>query len=127
MFTVLLHYCFLFYRTVTREEKMYLDSCKEMVETGEEIRRGEQKKRKLEQSLEEVNGQLQVLNRHYTFLQQKNFRLKAAYLKKSMFTRTSVTPVRSIVETPSNIDSDFGDDDSDDLVKACEQAENKDI
>ena len=102
---------------------MYLDSCKEMVETGEEIRRGEQKKRKLEESLEQVNGQLLVLNRHYTHLQQKNFRLKAAYVKKSMFKKPSVSQVTGIVQKASKVDCDFEDDDSEDLVKACEQAE----
>ena len=102
---------------------MYLDSCKEMVVTGEEIRRGDLKKCKLEESLEAVNGQLLVMNRHYTFLQQKNFHLKAAYLKKLTFTKPTVSQVTGIVQKARKVECDFEDDDSEDLVRACEQVE----
>ena len=40
---------------------MYLDSCKDLVKTREDIRWAEGRKRKLEEELEEVNGQLFVM------------------------------------------------------------------
>ena len=43
---------------------MYLDSCKDLVETREDIRWAEGRKRKLEEELEEVNGQLFVMYKH---------------------------------------------------------------
>ena len=106
---------------------MYLDSCKEMVEKGESIRRGEQKKCKLEESLEEVNGQLVVLNRHYTQLQQRNYRLKAAYMKKLTFTTPSVGHVKGIVKQDSKVESEFADDDNENLVRACKETEEGNI
>ena len=43
---------------------MYLDSCKDLVKTRDDIRWAEGRKQKLEEELEEVNGQLFVMYKH---------------------------------------------------------------
>ena len=69
-----------FYRSVSREEKMYLNLCKDLVETREDIRQAEGRKRKLEEELEEVNGQLFVMYKHLNSEEPRNMRLKTSYV-----------------------------------------------
>ena len=119
----LLYIC---YRTVSREEKLYLDSCKDLVETREDIRWSEGRKRKLEEELEEVNGQLFVMNKHLSSEEQRNTRLKAAYIRKLRFSGQNVTSVgggRYIVRQDSKNDSQFEEMDDYQLVSECEKAE----
>ena len=67
---------------MTREEKTYLDSCKEMIEMDRDIKVAERRKRKIQDDLDEVNGQLHSMQRHFKDLEKKNIRLKAAYVRK---------------------------------------------
>lgn len=116
----------IFYRTVSREEKLYLDSCKDLVETRDDIRWNEGRKRKLEDELEEVNGQLFVMNRHLASEEQRNTRLKLAYVRKLKFSGQDVTSVgmgKYIIREHSTNDSQFDDMDDDKLVSACEKVE----
>ena len=69
-----------FYRSVSREEKLYLDSCKDLVETRDDIRWAEGRKRKLEEELEEVNGQLFVMYKLLSSEELRNTHLKASYV-----------------------------------------------
>ena len=71
-----------FYRSVSCEEKLYLDSCKDLVETRDDIRWAEGRKLKLEEELEEVNGQLFVMYKHFSSKEPRNTRLKASYVQK---------------------------------------------
>ena len=64
------------------EEKNYLDSCKKTVEVDHDIKEVEQCKWKIEYTLDEVNGQLLVLQKCYKHLETKNMCLKAAYVRK---------------------------------------------
>ena len=112
----------IFYRTVSREEKLYLDSCKDLVETRDDIRWNEGRKRKLE----EVNGQLFVMNRHLASEEQRNMCLKLAYVRKLKFSGQDVTSVgmgKYIIREGSKNDSQFEDMDDDKLVSACEKVE----
>ena len=69
-----------FYRSVSREEKLYLDLCKDLVETRDDIRWAEGRKRKLEEELEEVNGKLFVMYKHLSSEEPRNTHLKASYV-----------------------------------------------
>ena len=69
-----------FYRSVSHEEKLYLDSCKDLVETRDDIRWAEGRKRELEEELEEVNGQLFVMYKHLSVEEPRNTHLKASYV-----------------------------------------------
>ena len=59
---------------------MYLDLCKDLVETRDDIRWAEGKKQKLEEELEEVNGQLFVMYKHLNSEEPRNMCLKASYV-----------------------------------------------
>ena len=83
----------IFYRTVSREEKLYLNSFKDLVEAREDIKWNEGRKQKLEDELEEVNGQLFVMNRHLASEEQRNMCLKLAYVRKLKFSGQNVTSV----------------------------------
>ena len=116
----------IFYRTVSHEEKLYLDSCKDLVETRDDIRWNEGRKRKLEDELEEVNGQLFVMNRHLASEEQRNMHLKLAYVCKLKFSGQDVTSVgmgKYIIREDSKNDSQFEDIDDDKLISVCEKAE----
>ena len=115
----------IFYRTVSHEEKLYLNSCKDLVETRDDIRWNEGRKRKLEEELE-VNGQLFVMNRHLASEEQRNMRLKLAYVRKLKFSGQDVTSVgmgKYIIREDSKNDSQFEDMDDDKLVSTCEKVE----
>ena len=115
---------------VSREEKLYLDSCKDLVETREDIRWAEGRKRKLEDELEEVNGQLFVMTRHLTSEEQRNTRLKAAYVRKLKFSGQTVPSVggeKYRVRVESKVDGQFDEIDDEQLVSVCEKVEEKNI
>ena len=112
---------------VSREEKLYLDSCKDLVETREDIRWAEGRKRKLEEELEEVNGQLFVMTRHLTSEEQRNMRLKVAYVRKLKFSGQSVSGGKYRVRVESKVDGQFDEMDDEQLVSACEKVEENDI
>ena len=57
---------------MSREEKNYLDSCKEMVEVHHDIKEAEQCKRKIQDTLDEVNDQLLIMQKHYKYLETRN-------------------------------------------------------
>ena len=59
---------------------MYLDSCKYLVKTREDIIWVEERKQKLEEELEEVNGQLFVMYKHLNSEEPRNMHLKASYV-----------------------------------------------
>ena len=67
------------------EEKNYIDSCKKMVEVDHDIKEVEQCKQKIQYTLDEVNGQLLVLQKCYKHLETKNMCLKAAYVRNLKF------------------------------------------
>ena len=106
---------------------MYLDSCKDLVETREDIRWAEGRKRKLEEELEEVNGQLFVMYKHLSSEEPRNMRLKASYVRKLRFSGQNVASVgrgKYVVKQEFNCDSQFDEIDDKQLVSVCEKAEN---
>ena len=70
----------MYFYSVSREEKLYLYSCKDLVETRDDIRWAEGRKRKLEEELEEVNGQLFVMYKYLSSEEPRNACLKASYV-----------------------------------------------
>ena len=78
------------YRVVTREEKNYLNSCKDIVDLNMKIKAVEGRKRKAEQNLEEAEGQLKMLKMQYNNLEKRNIRLKEAYQRKLKFSPAKV-------------------------------------
>ena len=67
------------------KEKNYLDSCNEMVEVDHNIKEAEGNKQKIQDTFDEGNGQLLVMQRHYKYLETRNMHLKAAYVRKLKF------------------------------------------
>ena len=57
-----------------------MDLCKDLLETREDIRWAEGRKQKLEEELEEVNGQLFVMYKHLSSEEPRNTHLKASYV-----------------------------------------------
>ena len=105
---------------------MYLDSCKDLVETRDDIRWAEGRKRKLEEELEEVNGQLFVMYKHLNSEEPRNMRLKASYVRKLRFSGQNVASVggeKYVVKEESKFDSQFEEIDDKELVNVCEKAE----
>ena len=80
----------------------------------------------MEDELEEVNGQLFVMNRHLASEEQRNMRLKLAYVHKLKFSGQDVTSVgmgKYIIREDSKNDSQFEDIDDDKLISVGEKAE----
>ena len=75
---------------MSHKEKNYLDSCKKMVEVDHDIKEIEQRKRKIQYTLDQVNGQLLVMQKCYKYLEAKNMCLKAAYVRKLKFSQQKV-------------------------------------
>ena len=82
-----------------------------------EMRQLEDRKRKIEDSLEEVNGQLLSLKRRYTNVGKRNTRLRSAYVRKLKF-----SPEKVVKDNISS-EFDFEEIDNDELISACVQAE----
>ena len=89
-----------------------------------DIKQLEQSKQKIEDDLEEVNGQLSSLKKHYTDMEKRNTRLRSAYVRKLKF-----SPQKAVKEKIDNRKSDitpdfkFDEIDNDELVSACVKAE----
>ena len=117
------------YRSVSHEEKLYLDSCKDLVETRDDIRWAEGRKRKLEEELEEVHGQLFVMYKHLSSEEPRNAHLKASYVRKLRFSGQNVASVgggKYVVKQEPNSDSQFEDIDDKQLISLYEKAEQGD-
>ena len=115
-----------FYRSVSCEERLYLDSCKDLVETRDDIRWAEGRKWKLEEELEEVNGQLFVMYKHLSSEEPRNTHLKASYVRKLRFLGQKVASVggrKYVVKQEPNSNSQFEDIDDKQLISLCEKAE----
>ena len=105
---------------------MYLDSCKDLVETREDIRWAEGRKWKLEEELEEVNGQLFVMYKHLNSEEPRNMHLKASYVQKMRFAGQNVASVgggKYVVKEQHKDDSQFDEIDDKQLISMCEKAE----
>ena len=88
------------------------------------IKQLEQHKRRIEDDLEEVNGQLSSLKKHYADMEKRNTRLRSAYVQKLKF-----SPQKAVKDKIDNRKSDITPDfefeeiDNDELVSACVEAE----
>ena len=105
---------------MSHEEKNYLDSCKKMLEVDHDIREIEWCKRKIQYTLDEVNGQLLVLQKCYKYLETKNMHLKAAYVRKLKFSQQKVVDKK---KNNTRTDVEFEQLNNDELISACEKAE----
>ena len=92
-----------------------------MVEMDLDIKKVEQKKRKISDMLDEVNGQLLILKRRYYDLEKKNVRLRAAHVRKLTF-----SPQKN-VKKDNSLELGFDEVDTDDLIIACKQAESTNV
>ena len=105
---------------------MYLDSCKDLVETREDIRWAVGRKWKLEEELKEVNGQLFVMYKHLNSDELRNMCLKVSYVRKLRFSGQNVSSVgggKYVVKEECKTDSQFDEIDDKQLVSMCEKAE----
>ena len=89
-----------------------------------DIKQLEQRKRKIEDDLEELNGQLSSLKKRYTEMEKRNTRLRSAYVRKLKF-----SPQKDVKDNIDNrksdiaVDFEFDEINNDELVSACVQAE----
>ena len=89
-----------------------------------DIKQLEQRKRKIEDDLEELNGQLSSLKKRYTEMEKRNTRLRSAYVRKLKF-----SPQKAVKDNIDNrksdiaVDFEFDDINNDELVSACVEAE----
>ena len=100
------------------------ESCRDVVEMDHGIKQLEQRKRKIEDDLEEVNGQLSSPKKSYADMEKRNTRLRSAYVRKLKFSPQKAVKDK-IDNRKSNITPDFESDeiDNDELVSACVEAE----
>ena len=88
------------------------------------IKQLEQCKRKIKDDLEEVNGQLSSLKKHYADMEKRNTHLRSAYIWKLKF-----SPQKAVKDKIDNRNSDitldfeFDEINNDELVSACVEAE----
>ena len=89
-----------------------------------DIKQLEQRKRKIEDDLEELNGQLSSLKKRYTEMEKRNTRLRSAYVQKLKF-----SPQKAVKDNIDNrksdiaVDFEFDEINNDELVSACVEAE----
>ena len=89
-----------------------------------DIKQLEQRKWKIEDDLEELNGQLSSLKKHYTEMEKRNTCLRSAYVQKLKF-----SPQKAVKDNIDNrksdiaVDFEFDDISNDELVSACVEAE----
>ena len=89
-----------------------------------DIKQLEQHKRKIEDDLEELNGQLSSLKKHYTKMEKRNTCLRSAYVQKLKF--SSQKAVKDNIDNRKSdiaVDLEFDEINNDDLVSACVEAE----
>ena len=89
-----------------------------------DIKQLEQRKRKIEDDLAEVNGQLSSMKKCYADMEKRNTRLRNAFVQKLKFSpqktvKDKIDNRKSVV-TP---DFEFDEIDNDELVSACVEAE----
>ena len=108
----------------SREEKNYLESCRDVVEMDHNIKQLEQHKRKIEDDLEELNDQLSSLKKCYADMEKRNTCLRSTYVQKLKF-----SPHKAVKDKIDNrksditVDFEFDDINNDELVSACVEAE----
>ena len=89
-----------------------------------DIKQLEQCKQKIEDDLEELNGQLSTLKKRYVDMEKRNTRLRSAYVRKLKF-----SPQKSVKDNIDNrksdiaVDFEFDEINNDELVSACVEAE----
>ena len=89
-----------------------------------DIKQLEQCKQKIEDDLEELNGQLSSLKKRYTEMEKRNTRLRSAYVRK-----LKLSPQKDVKDNIDNrksdiaVDFEFDEINNDELVSACVQAE----
>ena len=96
------------------------------METREDIRWAEGRKQKLEEELEEVNGQLFVMYKHLSSEEPRNMCLKASYVRKLRFSGQNVASIgggKYLVKEECKTDGQFDEIDDQQLVSVCEKAE----
>ena len=97
-----------------------------MGETRDNIRWAEGRKQKLEEELEEVNGQLFVMYKHLNSKELRNMCLKASYVRKLRFSGQNVASIgggKYVVKEECKSDLQFDEIDDQQLVHMCEKAE----
>ena len=97
------------------------------METREDIRWAEGRKWKLEEELEEVNGQLFVMYKHLSSEEPRNMHLKASYVRKVRFSGQNVASIcggKYEVKEEFKSVSQFDEIDDEQLVNMCEKTEN---
>ena len=108
----------------SREKQNYLESCRDVVEMDLDIKQLEQRKRKIEDDLAEVNGQLSSMKKRYADMEKRNTRLRNAFVQKLKF-----SPPKNVKDKIDNrrsditLDLEFDEIDNDELVSACVEAE----
>ena len=107
----------------SQEKQNYLESCRDVVEMDLDIKQLEQRKRKIEDDLAEVNGQLSSMKKRYADMEKRNTCLRNAFVK------VKVLPTKNVKDKIDNRKSDitpdfeFDEIDNDELVSACVGAE----
>ena len=72
----------------SQEKQNYLESCRDIVEMDLDIKQLEQRKRKIEDDLAEVNGQLSAMKKRYADMEKRNTHLRNAFVQKLKFSPT---------------------------------------
>ena len=62
-----------------------MESCRDVVEMDHDIKQLEQSKQNIDDDLEELNGQLSSLKKHYADMEKRNTHLRSAYVQKLEF------------------------------------------
>ena len=91
-----------------------------MVEVHHDIKEADWCKQKIQDTLDEVNGQLLIMQKCYKYLETRNMHLKSAYLRKLKFSPQKVVDKK---ESNTNTDVEFEQLNNDELISACEKAE----
>ena len=101
-----------------------MESCRDVVEMDHDIKQLEQRKRKIEDDLEELNCQLSSLKKRYADMEKRNTHLRSAYVRKLKF-----SPQKAVKDKIDNrksdisLDFEFDEINNDELVSACVEAE----
>ena len=69
----------------SQEKQNYLESCRDVVEIDLDIKQLEQRKRKIEDDLAEVNSQLLSMKKRYADMEKRNTGLRNAFVQKLKF------------------------------------------
>ena len=107
----------------SREKQNYLESCRDVVEMDLDIKQLEQRKRKIEDDLAEVNGQLSSMKKRYADMEKRNTRLRNAFVQKLKFSPQKNVKDKIVNRSDITPDVEFDEIDNDELVSACVQAE----